>query len=209
MDGYLTALEAAGADVLHYNTFGNWQGTWIAILPGNLAIEGAYGSCDGCDEFEKFFWNRDERSYGYKDLLAEFGRSLLARAVPIKQIITAYTNRIQEEKDRADPEDKEILAWLIDLHGVGRESAAVIIGRSVAKSNTAIRWEVEVCETWALGLERVEYLNSKLMQAGLHFNSTKTPTKEDIKEFLLVDDQFVYMGKGSHYYASPVPFRKS
>jgi len=57
--GYSGALEAAGAKIHDMETFGSWQGTWIAhvTLPDGRSglIYGYYGSCSGCDAFEAEF----------------------------------------------------------------------------------------------------------------------------------------------------------
>ena len=56
--GYYQALEAAGAKILGYNTTGNYQGTWgaVVIYDGKLGlVTGAYGSCSVCDSFESEF----------------------------------------------------------------------------------------------------------------------------------------------------------
>lgn len=52
---YSSALEAAGAVVHTYETFGDYQGTWVADVTFNGIrglVVGSYGSCSGCDAFE-------------------------------------------------------------------------------------------------------------------------------------------------------------
>lgn len=62
---YYKALEAAGAKVLEYKSFGSYQGTWVARVEYNGEVgwvQGAYGSCSGCDSFQaEFGW--DERGH--------------------------------------------------------------------------------------------------------------------------------------------------
>lgn len=53
--GYRQAMETAGAEVLAYETFGDYQGTWIAKVRYNGIegwVSGSYGSCSGCDAYE-------------------------------------------------------------------------------------------------------------------------------------------------------------
>lgn len=56
--GYKESLQAAGATVIAYKTFGDYQGTWLAKVEWNGQIgwvEGFYGSCTFCDAFEGEF----------------------------------------------------------------------------------------------------------------------------------------------------------
>jgi hypothetical protein len=58
MSGYKEALEAAGAEILCYETFGSYQGDWWTKVVYNgdtFWINGSYGSCSGCDAFESEF----------------------------------------------------------------------------------------------------------------------------------------------------------
>jgi len=52
--GYRTAMEAAGATVLAYESFGSYQGDWFALVVyggKTFWVHGSYGSCSGCDAF--------------------------------------------------------------------------------------------------------------------------------------------------------------
>lgn len=52
---YQKTLEKAGAKVLEFKEFGSYQGEWWAKVEFNNQIgwvNGAYGSCSGCDAFE-------------------------------------------------------------------------------------------------------------------------------------------------------------
>ena len=56
--GYCEAMEAAGAKVHDYGTFGDYQGSWWALVTfeGQTGwASGWYGSCSGCDAFEGEF----------------------------------------------------------------------------------------------------------------------------------------------------------
>lgn len=61
---YHEALEAAGATVHAFESFGSYQGEWWAKVTtaGRTGwVGGSYGSCSGCDAFEgEFGWGGDE-----------------------------------------------------------------------------------------------------------------------------------------------------
>ncbi len=55
---YGYAMEMAGAEILAYDNFGDYQGTWWAKVNYKGTIgwaTGSYGSCSGCDSFEGEF----------------------------------------------------------------------------------------------------------------------------------------------------------
>jgi hypothetical protein len=65
---YCEAMEAAGAKVLEYETFGSYQGDWWAkvVFEGKCYwVHGSYGSCSGCDSFQGHF------GYGEHDRCGE------------------------------------------------------------------------------------------------------------------------------------------
>jgi len=74
---YESALQAAGAKILCFESFGSYQGDWLAKVEheGEVKwIQGCYGSCSGCDAFEaEFGW--DDAT---PEKLAEFGRPYLS-----------------------------------------------------------------------------------------------------------------------------------
>jgi hypothetical protein len=48
-------MEAAGAKIRHFESFGSYQGEWLALVEykGMTGwVVGSYGSCSGCDAFE-------------------------------------------------------------------------------------------------------------------------------------------------------------
>ncbi len=70
---YQVAMEAAGATVHDFESFGSYQGDWWArvTLPDGREgwINGSFGSCSGCDAFEaEFGWGDDEwcEEHSYK-----------------------------------------------------------------------------------------------------------------------------------------------
>ncbi len=77
---YQSALEAAGAKVLAFESFGSYQGEWLAFVEYNGErgwVQGWYGSCSGCDAFEaEFGWGAGEEG-DYEARLANFGRGYL------------------------------------------------------------------------------------------------------------------------------------
>jgi hypothetical protein len=80
MSGYREALEAAGANVLAFEHFGDWQGSWLALVEYNGErgwVHGSYGSCDHCDAFEAEFGYDAEEEDDYPKRLASFGESYL------------------------------------------------------------------------------------------------------------------------------------
>jgi hypothetical protein len=111
MGDYRTALEAAGATVHEFESFGSYQGDWWALVTyeGQSGwINGSYGSCSGCDAFEaEFGWSDDKcpdhryeydppsctacdaKKEEYDARLALFGRGyldgIMSQAVAIEQ----------------------------------------------------------------------------------------------------------------------------
>lgn len=82
---YDLALEMAGATILAFGRFGDYQGTWIAkvqLLDGTEAwVSGSYGSCSGCDAFEANFRDylsgNEKTDDQWRKELAEFGQGYL------------------------------------------------------------------------------------------------------------------------------------
>lgn len=130
--GYYEALEAAGANVLEFERFGDYQGSWWAKVVYNsntFWVKGSYGSCSGCDAFQaefdyhdcerckehRYTWN-DEITNNCEDCknalkvynqhLAEFGMGYLVGG-----------EHTQEEAEKSAAEydwsdDKEALAFI-------------------------------------------------------------------------------------------------
>jgi hypothetical protein len=66
--GYSSALVAAGCEVLEFEEFGDYQGSWYALVKLDNEIglvEGSYGSCSGCDAFEGELGYCDSDKPGY------------------------------------------------------------------------------------------------------------------------------------------------
>lgn len=101
--GYMEALTAAGAEVLVFKEFGDWQGTWLAKVRYNGVVGWAtdyFGSCPVCDNFlqaeEYARWDyivpeewTKELSEKYNEWLASFGRRYLDRGLYTQEEIKA------------------------------------------------------------------------------------------------------------------------
>lgn len=112
--GYEEALVAAGAKVLEFAEFGDYQGSWIAYVEyegGRGFVRGSYGSCDHCDAFQgEFGWvdEDEEDSEEYRARLADFGRGYLEG-----QLWTAVELREHYAEDAEwDSDAEEIVGWL-------------------------------------------------------------------------------------------------
>jgi len=78
---YRESLVSAGARVLAFEHFGDWQGSWVALVEyqGQRGwVQGSFGSCDYCDAFQsEFDWDSDFACEDVQDRLAQFGRNYL------------------------------------------------------------------------------------------------------------------------------------
>lgn len=106
-DGYHRSLEAAGATVIAYKTFGSYQGDWLALVEYNGQrgwVHDYYGSCSGCDAFEASFgWDKPET----QESLAEFARDYLADLKSNEQIVD-----IASKHSAYSVEDEAMLKWV-------------------------------------------------------------------------------------------------
>lgn len=136
--GYQEALEAAGAEVLEFEQFGSYQGDWWAKVryEGQEGwVNGAYGSCSGCDSFEAEFGYGDEGhceehryddegSVGcpqcaataslYAEKLADFGKGYLSDLCTQEEAEAEASRNIEWDHDA-----EEMLSW-IKAHAVNR-----------------------------------------------------------------------------------------
>ena len=99
---YRTALAAAGANVLAFGNFGDWQGSWVALVDyqGERGwVQGAFGSCDHCDAFQaEFGWLDDENS-DYQQRLADFGRGYLNGLQTLDQVLATFASSAEWDSD--------------------------------------------------------------------------------------------------------------
>ena len=111
MSDYQRALEAAGARVLAFEHFGDWQGSWIALVEyqGQRGwVQGSFGSCDYCDAFQsQFSWDSDFTCQDVQEQLAQFGRTYLDDLQTTEQILRQY------DADADWDEESEAVAFWI------------------------------------------------------------------------------------------------
>lgn len=109
---YEDALKATGNKVLDYQEFGDYQGTWYAlmIINGKLElISGEYGSCSGCDAFDSAFdYDLDFNSIEGKEQLKRFGQQYIDNNISDPRIELKNA----EEDAKWDLDSKEKLEWL-------------------------------------------------------------------------------------------------
>lgn len=110
---YKDALEAAGAIIHDYIEFGDYQGSWFAIVSykgsGGL-IRGSYGSCSGCDAFQAEFMDEYENlsDKELKEKLKEFGKGYLNNEIfTFEEAIKEFNNYVSW-----DTESQDVLDWL-------------------------------------------------------------------------------------------------
>jgi hypothetical protein len=107
---YRDALKAAGANVLAFESFGDWQGSWVALVEyrGERGwVQGSFGSCDHCDAFQaEFGWDAEEEE-DYQDRLASFGESYLGGLQTTAQVLADH-----EANTSWDDEADQIIFWV-------------------------------------------------------------------------------------------------
>jgi len=91
---YQDSLVAAGARVLAFEHFGDWQGSWVALVEyqGQRGwVQGFFGSCDYCDAFQaEFDWDSDFACEDVQNRLAQFGRGYLDDLQTTAQVLRQY-----------------------------------------------------------------------------------------------------------------------
>jgi hypothetical protein len=102
---YPKALAAAGAVIHAHERFGDYQGTWLALVTYGREtgwIKANFGSCSGCDAFEAEF------GYGEPtfDQLADFGETYLGALLDQK------TLEEQLKEDSWDSDSVEMLKFV-------------------------------------------------------------------------------------------------
>lgn len=108
--GYKESLEAAGAKVIDFQDFGDYQGTWLAAVKYKnklLIIEGSYGSCSGCDSFQGAFQGIYEDK-STDEALKRFGESYLNDPIDIDVKIKELN------KHSSWDNNEKMLEWLIN-----------------------------------------------------------------------------------------------
>ena len=106
MNDYQQSLEAAGARVLAFEHFGDWQGSWVALVEyqGQRGwVQGAFGSCDYCDAFQaEFDWDSDFACEDVQSRLAQFGRNYLDDLQTTEQVLSHYDPHADWDEESAD-----------------------------------------------------------------------------------------------------------
>ena len=99
---YHSALTAAGANVIAFQEFGDWQGSWVALVEyrGERGwVQGSFGSCDHCDAFEaEFGWDAAEEA-DYQTRLASFGESYLGGLQTTESILAEHGPNAHWDED--------------------------------------------------------------------------------------------------------------
>ena len=103
---YQESLEAAGARVLDFAHFGDWQGSWMALVEyqGQRGwAQGFFGSCDHCDAFQaQFDWDSDFACEDVQQRLAQFGRTYLDDLQTTEQVLRQYVADADWDSDSAN-----------------------------------------------------------------------------------------------------------
>ena len=108
---YEQSLVAAGARLIVFRTWGDWQGSWVALVEyqGRQGwVQGSYGSCDHCDAFQaEFDWDSDFACEDVQQRLAQFGRGYLDDLQSTEQVLRQYDADSSWDSDSA-----EAASWL-------------------------------------------------------------------------------------------------
>lgn len=99
---YRSALVAAGAEILEFQEFGDWQGSWVALVEYNGErgwVQGSFGSCTECDSFQAEFGWDDDTEEDYEQRLADFGRPYLDGIVSTDFVLFYYSEHAEWDSD--------------------------------------------------------------------------------------------------------------
>lgn len=111
MSSYQESLVAAGARVIEFGEFGDWQGTWLALVEyqGQRGwVQGYFGSCTGCDAFQAAFdWDSDFVCEDVQQRLAQFGRNYLNDLQTTEEVLREY------DRDSVwDSDSEQAASWV-------------------------------------------------------------------------------------------------
>lgn len=107
---YMGALEAAGAKIIRYEYFGDYQGTILAEVEydGRRGyVEISYGSCSVCDAYQAFTDDLYRDHFMTEQELADFGRNYLDEIESAEKLIEQYTKQADW-----DLEAEDMVKWL-------------------------------------------------------------------------------------------------
>ena len=106
--------------MLDFAHFGDWQGSWMALVEyqGQRGwVQGFFGSCDYCDAFQaEFDWDSDFACEDVQERLAQFGRSYLDDLQTTEQVLRQY-----DDAADWDLESESAALWVrhaVQQHGV-------------------------------------------------------------------------------------------
>jgi hypothetical protein len=110
---YQDALMAAGANVIEFQEFGDWQGSWVALVDYKSErgwVQGSFGSCDHCDSFQaEFDWFAEEEE-DYQERLASFGESYLGGLQTTEQVAGHFDRNADWDSD-----SEEAAKWIREI----------------------------------------------------------------------------------------------
>jgi hypothetical protein len=111
MSSYRESLVAAGAQVIEFANFGDWQGSWLALVEyqGQRGwVQGYFGSCNYCDAFEAAFdWDSDFVCEDVQQRLAQFGRNYLNDLQTTEEVLREY------DRDSVwDSDSEQAASWV-------------------------------------------------------------------------------------------------
>ena len=110
---YQSALIAAGANVIAFENFGDWQGSWVALVEYKSErgwVRGWFGTCDHCDAFEgEFGWDAEYED-DYQERLASFGESYLGGLQTTEQVAKHFDVDAEWDSD-----SEEAAKWIREI----------------------------------------------------------------------------------------------
>jgi len=115
--GYQEALEAAGAEVMAFESFGSYQGDWLAKVKYDgevFFIRDYYGSCSGCDAFEaEIGWEPyDETSAEYAEYMEKVKAFGMRYLEPQERLSYDQALTIVSENVFWDSDAEEMVNWV-------------------------------------------------------------------------------------------------
>lgn len=117
--GYKSALEAAGAEVLAFQSFGSYQGDWWALVRVDGVtgwVHGSYGSCSHCDAFEAEFDYDAETKPNYRAALASFGSTYLTHLMTTDAALGEASRDLDWDLDA-----EYMVGWVTEQAGLHAE----------------------------------------------------------------------------------------
>ena len=139
--GYRDAIEAAGFKVISYRSFGDYSGEFSAFvedIDGSLGfITDSYGSCGGCDDYE-----REMEAYRKQQMTEEAANA--AYGVRYRGATITYEAMISRAKkyDADLVSDDKMLEWVMSHE------------EEVKKHNWKVEFDQEIKGTFKKGSKK-------------------------------------------------------